>query len=299
MKFSGVFTAAVTPFDQNGRVDQEGFRQNLQYQLKHKIDGVVVLGTTGEGPTLDYDEKRLIIKIAVEELKGRCTLLVGTGSYSTAATVAATREAQDLGADGALIIVPYYNKPTQEGLLRHFSMVCQSVSLPIVMYNHPLRTGQSIHSETLKRLILNFPSIVGFKDSSTNISYIQDIMEYAWNTRPDFRILSGDDITTLPLMAMGGHGVISVAANLIPGPMRKLVNAASAGNYQLAREWHYRLSPLFKTTSIETNPIPIKAMMHWCHMAAGLCRLPLCDLTEENNLTLSLFAKSIPTEWIN
>jgi 4-hydroxy-tetrahydrodipicolinate synthase len=299
MKLSGVFTAAVTPFDAKGSIDQEGFRQNLRFQLKHKVDGVVVLGTTGEGPTLTHDEKRLVIKIAVEELKGQCTLFVGTGSYATAATVAATQEAKDMGADGALIIAPYYNRPTQEGLLQHFSTICQKVQLPVVIYNHPLRTGQTIHTETLKRLILNFPSIVGFKDCSNNITYIHDVIECAKGVRPDFNIFSGDDILAFPLMAMGGQGVISTVSNLIPGPMRSLVDAAAAENYPLARKWHYRLSPLFKASSVETNPIPIKALMNLCSMAAGPCRLPLCELTEENSQQLALFTKTLPTQWFS
>jgi 4-hydroxy-tetrahydrodipicolinate synthase len=299
MKLSGIFTAAVTPFDAKGDIDQEGLRQNLRFQLKHHVDGVVVLGTTGEGPTLTHEEKRLVIKIAVEELKGKCTLFVGTGTYATAAAVAATQEAKELGADGALIIAPYYNRPTQEGLFQHFSTICQRVPLPIVIYNHPLRTGQSIHPETLERLILNFPSIVGFKDCSNNISYIHDVIECAKGVRPDFNIFSGDDILAFPLMAMGGQGVISTISNLIPRPMRALVDAVIAENYPLAREWHYRLSPLFKASSVETNPIPIKALMHFCHMAAGLCRLPLCALSDENSQQLARITKTLPAQWIS
>jgi 4-hydroxy-tetrahydrodipicolinate synthase len=297
MQLKGLYTAIVTPFDTQGKVDKEGLRRNLRYQLKHKVDGIVVLGTTGEDPTLNSQEKQMVVEIALEEVKGRATVLVGTGSYSTELTIAATKKAKEMGADGALIITPYYNKPTQEGLYRHFAAICEAVSIPVCIYNHHGRTGQNLQTETLQRL-MQFSSIIGVKEASGNIMQFNEVIESAWQHRPEFSIVSGDDALTFPLMALGGHGVISVASNLIPGPIQNLVQAALAGDFATARSWHYQLLPFFKATFIETNPIPIKTAMQLCGMAAGPCRLPLCDLTPANLDKLKQVVNSLPSSWL-
>lgn len=277
MRLNGLYTALITPFNSEGKLDKDGLKENLQYQLRHNVDGIVILGTTGEDPTLTPHERRDIIEIALDQIEGKATLIVGTGSYSTAQTIEATKNAKAMGADAALIVTPYYNKPTQEGLFRHFSAICEAVSFPICIYNIQGRTGQNLETETLQK-IMQLPSIIGIKEASGNIMQISDVIA---STRkiPHFSVLSGDDALTLPLVALGGHGIISVASNLLPGPMRKLVHAALQGDFATAREWHHKLLPFFRATFIETNPIPIKTAMQLSGMAAGLCRLPLCEMS--------------------
>lgn len=296
VQLKGLYTAIITPFDSKGQLDQEGLRQNLRYQLEHAIDGIVVLGTTGEDPTLKPEEKQRVIEIAREEIQNKTTLIVGTGSYSTDLTIAATRKAQEIGADAALVVTPYYNKPTQEGLYRHFAAICEAVSLPICIYNIQGRTGQNLQTETVQRL-MEFPSIIGVKEASGNILQINDVIECAKQNRPDFAILSGDDTLTLPLIALGGDGIFSVASNLLPGPLSQLVQSALAGDFNTARNWHYQLLPFFKALFIETNPIPIKMVMHLSGMAAGACRLPLCDLDPIHFYKLKEIFNTLPSSW--
>lgn len=291
----GVFTAVVTPFDKKDQFDEEGFRQNLRFQLKNGIDGIVVLGTTGESPTIDHEEKKKIIKTAVEEVKGKAHLLVGTGSYSTKQTIANTLQAQELGADVALVIAPYYNKPTQEGLYQHYTAICKATSLPILIYNHLGRTGSNIQPVTLKLLADN-PKIVGIKDSH-EIAQLNEIVEKIGSKHPNFSIFTGDDPMALPAIALGCHGVISVVSNLLPGPVRNLVHAGLKGNFEEARKWHYQLMPFFKAAFIETNPIPIKAAMEMCGMASGHTRMPLCEMSAENRKKLQEVVQTLPKEW--
>lgn len=295
MILKGAFTAAITPFTAQNQLDEEGFRQNLRFQLQNGMDGIIVLGTTGEAPTTDAEEKKRIIKIAVEEVKGKAHLLVGTGSYSTKQTIANTLQAQELGADAAIVIAPFYNKPTQEGLFQHFKTICHSTTLPICIYNHHGRCGVNMHVDILKRLA-DYPSIIGIKDSST-IQQISDVVENIVSQRPDFGVLTGDDPLTLPTLAFGGHGVISTVSNLVPAQIRNLVYAGLKGDFIEARRWHYQLAPLYHASFIETNPIPIKAAMNLCGMAAGHCRLPLCDLLPENFRKLQKVIQSLPQEW--
>lgn len=297
MKLEGLYTVMITPFDAQGKLDQEGLRRNLRYQIQHKVDGIVVLGTTGESPTLNSQEKQKVIEIALEEVKGKATLLVGTGSYSTERTITETRQAQEMGADAALIITPYYNRPTQEGFYRHFEAICQATSIPLCVYNNQARTGQNLQTDTLKRLA-HFPSIIGVKEASGSIMQINEVIDAFGKNQRNFTVMSGDDILTLPLMALGGHGIMSVASNLIPGPMLSFVQAALAGDFQQARAWHYQLFPLFKSIFIETNPIPIKAAMQLCGMAAGSCRLPLCDLSPMNLQHLKQILNGLPSNWL-
>ena len=248
MRLESLYTVIVTPFTPNGELDQEGLRHNLRRQINSGIKGIVVLGTTGESPTLSSEERRGIIEIAVDELQGKGSLWVGTGTYSTKQTIAYTREAQALGAQGALIVTPYYNKPTQEGLFRHFAAICEAVDFPICIYNIQGRTGQNLETSTLQRL-LAFPTIIGVKESSGNFTQITDVLDVTAKTGRDMRILSGDDAFTLPLMALGGHGVFSVVSNLIPQPVKEMVQAAQSGDYVQARALHYQCFHFLKRRS--------------------------------------------------
>jgi 4-hydroxy-tetrahydrodipicolinate synthase len=297
MKLSGLYTAMITPFTHKREINWDGIRENIRFQLKSGVQGLVILGTTGEAPTLRAEEKEKIIQVTVEEAKGKAAILVGTGSYSTEQTIASTLLAERLGADGALIVTPYYNKPTQEGLYQHFAAICRATSLPVCVYNIQGRTGQNLQTKTLIRLT-DFPSIIGVKEASGSISQINDVLEILTKVRPDFSVLSGDDELTLPLMALGGQGVISVVSNLVPSVVLELVKAASIEDFTLAREWHYRLLALFKVAFIETNPIPIKSAMQLCGLPAGPCRLPLCDLEPANFQQLEEIINVLPTDWI-
>lgn len=297
MSLRGLYTVVVTPFDSKGKLDEEGLRQNLRFQLKHRVDGIVLLGTTGEAPTLTSKEKERIIQIGVEEVKGKTSLWVGTGSYSTDLTIEQTLSAEKLGADGAMIVTPYYNRPSQQGLFRHFQAISHAVKIPICIYNIQSRTGQNLQTETLKQ-IASLPNIVGVKEASGNLAQITDVIETISNVMPGFHVISGDDALTLPVMALGGHGIFSVVSNLIPGPMKKLVDACLTGDFTAARSIHYALMPFFKGAFIDTNPIPIKAAMKLSGMAAGSCRLPLCDLSSENQQRLEHLLKSLPKEWV-
>ena len=281
----GVYTALITPFKGDGSLDQEGLIQLLQMQVKAQVHGVVVLGTTGEAPTLTSQEKSTIIQIARQVIKPPIKLIVGTGSYATATTIDETKKAQDLGADGALVVTPYYNKPTQEGLYLHFEAISKSCHLPIIVYNIAGRTGQNLQTMTLKR-IADLPTVVAVKEASGMIPQMMEVIESITKDRPDFRILSGDDNLTLPLMALGGHGVISVISNLIPEIICDLYYACLHNDGTRARLLHYELLPLFRGAFIETNPIPIKTLMHFENLPSGPCRLPLCALMPENEKKL-------------
>jgi len=282
---NGVHTALITPFNSNDQLDEEGLRHNIRFQLKAGINGLVLLGTTGETPTLHPQEKERILKIVAEENSLKIPVTVGTGSYSTVQTIENCHWAQNLGADFAMIVTPYYNKPTQEGIYQHFKKISESCSLPIIVYNIMGRTGQNIQTDTLKRLA-DLPSIIGVKEASGNITQMMDVLASITTHRKDFHVFSGDDVLTLPLIAAGGHGVISVLSNLLPAQVKSLTEAALEGDFARARKMHYELLPLFKGAFIETNPIPIKKAMELCGMPAGQCRLPLCELMPDSELKL-------------
>lgn len=284
-QFHGLYTVLVTPFDGENQLDEEGFRENIRYQLRSGVDGLVVLGTTGEAPTLSDAEQEKVIQIAMEEVRGQVPVVVGTGSYSTEHTVKYTLRAQKLGANGVLIVTPYYNKPTQEGLFLHFKEIAESTQIPIIVYNVQGRTGQNLATGTLKR-IAGLPNVVGVKEASGNLVQIMDVIEVVCSQYPDFQVISGDDNLTFPLMAVGGHGIFSVASNLLPRELKELVDALRRGDFAKARELHYQYLPLFRAMFVETNPIPVKAAMNMWGMAAGKCRLPLCDLGVESQKVL-------------
>jgi 4-hydroxy-tetrahydrodipicolinate synthase len=284
-RLNGLITALVTPFNEMGELDIAGFRENIQFQLANQVDGLVVLGTTGEAPTLNEQEKISLIKIARAETKGKIPLVVGTGSYSTQNTIENTKKAKELGADAALVVNPYYNKPTQEGLYHHFRELTNQVSLPIIMYNHTGRCGIGMEITTMKKLA-KIPNIIGLKEVTGSIEQVSNIMESLLSEFPNFKIFSGDDSAAFTIMVNGGHGVISVAGNLIPRLMKKLVDSCMDSDLVEARKLHFELYPMFRALNIETNPIPIKTAMNFCNLPAGPCRLPLCAMQPANKENL-------------
>lgn len=280
MKFKGTITALITPFI-NNELDEKGLTENIRYQISQGIDGILPLGTTGETATLTPEEQQRIISIAVKEAKGKVPIWVGTGTNCTRQTIEKTKLAKDLGADGVLIVTPYYNKPTQEGIFRHFEAIGTSVDIPILVYNIPGRCVTNIETPTLLR-IAGLPNIVGVKEASGNVNQAGDVLSTIIEKYPDFSVFSGDDALTLPMMALGAVGVVSVVSNLLPKPITELVQASLEGDFDKARKIHFELLPLFKAAFIETNPVPIKTAMNLCGMPAGGCRLPLYKMTEEN-----------------
>lgn len=280
MKLKGTITALITPFKDRG-LDLEGLKKNIDHQLANSIDGILVLGTTGEASTLSFDEQEQVISCAIRQVNGQVPVLVGTGSYCTNQTIEKTKRAKTLGASGALIVTPYYNKPTQEGIYRHFEAISQAVDIPIMLYNIPGRCGTNMEAATILRLAA-LENIVGLKEASGNLAQAADVLQAISVKRPEFRVFSGDDALTLPMMALGAVGTISVVSNLIPASVAALVNSALAGDYETARKMHYKLLPIYKAAFIETNPVPIKTAMNLCGMPAGECRLPLYQMSQDN-----------------
>ncbi len=277
-KFQGCMTAMVTPFTESGDVDYEGLRQNTEFQIKNGITGLVPLGTTGESPTIHDDERERIIKTVIDAANRRVPVIVGTGTNSTEKTIKNTKQAKQLGADAALIVSPYYNKPTQEGLYQHFTTVATAVDLPIIVYNIQSRTGVNIETSTLKRMS-EHRNIVAVKEASGNVSQMMDVLD---QLPGDFTVVSGDDNLTLPLMSLGGKGVISVISNLLPDKVSQMTSYALEGDFGSARRVHFELLPIFRAAFIETNPVPIKAAMNMAGLPAGPCRLPLCRMMPGN-----------------
>ncbi len=280
MEIRGTFTALITPF-KNNKVDYDGFKENIKFQIKNGISGLLPLGTTGETPTLHEDEQRKIIQIAVEEADNKIPVMVGTGSNSTEHTIENTKRAKQEGADIALIVTPYYNKPTQEGIFLHFKKIVESVDIPVIVYNIKGRTGTNIETPTLKK-IAALPNIIGVKEASGDIMQMADVINEIKNKFPEFSVMSGDDKITLPLLVLGGDGVISVISNLIPAQMSQMVKTGLSGDFEKTRELHYTLLPFMKAAFVETNPVPIKAAMEMCGKPAGEVRLPLCPLKPES-----------------
>ncbi len=275
---SGCMTAMVTPFDRKLEVDYEGLRENVKLQIEGGVSGLVPLGTTGESPTINDEERKMIIQNVVSEAAGKVPVIVGTGTNSTEKTVKYTKEAEKLGADAALVVSPYYNKPSQEGLYKHFEAVANATTLPLIIYNIAGRTGINIETSTLERLS-RLDNIIGVKESSGSIVQIMEVIS---QLPEEFVVLSGDDNFTLPLIAMGGRGTISVASNLFPKMVSEMVGSALSGDHGKAKKLHYALLPLFKAIFIETNPVPIKTAMNILGMHAGGVRLPLCELQPQN-----------------
>ena len=275
MELTGAFTAIVTPF-LHGKVDYGKLTELVKIQLEAGIDGIVPVGTTGESPTLTVDEHLKVIETVVKTAIGKCKIIAGTGANSTMEAVQLTKLAKAAGVDATLQVTPYYNKPTQEGLYRHFSTVADECGIPVVLYNVPGRSGVAIAVDTIRRLSEN-TNVVCVKEaggSAERVSAIKDVC--------DINVLSGDDALTLPMMALGATGVISVASNLIPGKVKKMVDLFNAGNLREAREIHYKFYSFFRDLFIETNPIPIKAAMAAKGLIREEYRLPICPLATEN-----------------
>ena len=279
--FSGAFTALVTPF-RNGEVDVEALESLVEFQIGQGIHGLVPCGTTGETPSMSEAEDRLVIGTVVRVAAGRVPVIAGTGSNSTGMAIKYTKMAEEEGADGSLQVSPYYNKPTQEGLYRHFAAIAESTSLPIILYNIPGRTSVTISAETTARLA-EIPNIVGTKEATHSMDLASDIRRLCGE---DFDILSGDDSLTLPLMSLGGRGVISVAANVAPAVVSDMVNALLEGDFERGRELHYDLLPLCRALFIETNPIPVKTAASILGLCSDEMRLPMIPLAGDNLDTL-------------
>jgi len=274
----GSIVAMVTPF-RNGAVDEAKVRELVEWHVASGTDGIVPCGTTGESPTLTHDEHKRVVEIVVDAARGRIPIIAGTGSNSTAEAIDLTSHAKKAGARAALVVNPYYNRPTQEGLYRHFRAVAEAVDIPILVYNIQSRTAVNVETDTLQRLARDCPTIVGVKEASGSLDQMTQVILACG---PDFSVVSGDDNLTLPLMSVGGRGVISVIANIVPRETAEMTHAALAGDWKLARELHLRLFPLCRAVFIETNPIPVKEAMAMMGMLEPEFRLPLCRMGDAN-----------------
>ena len=287
--FEGSFVAIVTPF-KNGKIDAPALRGRIEVHIENGTNGIVPCGTTGESATLDHAEHEEVVRITVETCKGRIPVLEGTGSNATHEAVELTQRAQKLGADGALLITPYYNKPTQEGVYQHFSTVAIETDLPIMLYNVPSRTAINMQPGTVARLS-SIKNIVGIKEASGSLVQVSEIID---SCGPDFSVSSGEDALTWPILAIGGKGVISVTANQVPGKFAKLCQAAREGDMETAKALHYELLKLNDVMFIETNPIPVKAALALMGRIENEFRPPLCPPTEEHlsqlKTTLGVYA---------
>ena len=271
--FRGTYTAIITPFTTANQIDWSAFERLIEQQIAAGITGLVFVGTTGESPTLTHDEHREILRWSVRTVNGRCQVIHGTGSNNTRESIELATVADEAGADAHLVINPYYNKPTQEGLFRHFTAVADATDLPVIMYNIKSRTATNLETDTLLRLAKH-RNIVGVKEASGDMAQIMDVIR---RTPDDFAVLSGDDALTLPLMACGGHGVISVVSNCLPRTMTTFTHHCLAGRWDEARAAFYALLDIMHLTMVETNPIPIKFIMHALGFCTSTVRLPLCE----------------------
>src|SRR5581483_207600 len=280
--FRGTFTALVTPF-RDGRIDFAAFEQLIENQIAAGITGIVAVGTTGESPTLSHQERQELVRVSIATARKRCLVLAGTGSNATQHTVADTEMAEELGADGALLVAPYYNKPSQEGLFRHFTTIARATSLPILLYNIPGRCGVDIAPDTVTRLASECSNVVSIKEASGSVDRVSELRA---RLPKAFTILSGDDSLTLPFMSVGAVGVVSVASNLFPSEVCALVKAYECGDVKLAFNLHRKMFPLFKDLFIEPNPVPVKTALAWRGQMSSEVRLPLCEMSDANQTRL-------------
>ena len=285
--FEGSFVAIVTPF-KNGEVDASALRELIEFHILNGTNGIVPCGTTGESATLSHAEHEEVIRISVETCKGRIPVLAGTGSNATQEAIELTLRAQKIGADGALLITPYYNKPTQEGLFQHFSAVAKETDIPIILYNVPSRTSINMLPSTVARLS-SVNNIVGIKEASGSLVQVSEIIDLCG---PDFEVISGEDPLTWPILAIGGKGVISVTANLVPNKFAKLVDAARTGDVETAKALHYELLKLNDIMFVETNPIPVKSALALMDRIQNEFRAPLCPPSEESLSQLKAVLKA-------
>lgn len=275
--FSGAFTAIVTPF-KDGRVDEDGLKRLIRFGIDGGVSGFVPCGTTGESPTLSHEEHNRVVELTVKEVAGQVKVIAGTGSNSTEEAIGLTKHAKSVGADACLMVSPYYNKPTQEGLYRHFKTVAETVDIPIVLYNIQGRTAVNIENQTVVRLS-HVPNIVGVKEASGNILQMSEVIRLCG---PNFDVLSGDDQMTFPLMALGGKGVISVVTNIVPQKMSAMAKSMLEGDIDAGRAVHFEIFELCQAMFIETNPIPVKAALALMGKIEPEFRLPLCPPSEAN-----------------
>ena len=282
LEIRGCGTALATPFRRDGALDEAALRRLVQFQLREGIDFLVPCGTTGENPTLEHDEYLRVVEITLDEAKGKVPVIAGVGGNNTKKVIENTREVRALGVQGVLAVAPYYNKPTQEGLYQHFQAIAGSTDLPMVLYNVPSRTASNIEPATVARLS-KIPNIVAIKEASGSITQQMEVLHAV---EPVFRVLSGDDAYTFPLMALGGLGVISVVSNQAPGPMTELTRLMLEGKLDEARKLHFQLLPLMQVNFIETNPIPVKAGLAMMGMIEEVYRLPLVPMKPENRTKL-------------
>ena len=286
--FTGTYTAVVTPF-KNGSIDEAAFARLIKMQIKGGVDGVVPVGTTGESPTVDYDEHIRIIALAVKFADGKVKVLAGTGGNSTTEAIYLTQEAEKVGADGSLQVAPYYNKPTPEGLYQHFRAIAKNTKLPIVLYSIPGRCGIEIGVDVVKRLAAECKNIIGIKEAGGSCDRVSQLRAALG---PKFEILSGDDSLTLPFMSVGAQGVISVASNIIPREVAQMVNAFARGDSKKALQLHAKFYPVFKDLFIETNPVPVKAALVMMGVIEEEYRLPLVSMTAGNRAKLQATLKA-------
>ncbi|MBE0604179.1 MAG: 4-hydroxy-tetrahydrodipicolinate synthase [Deltaproteobacteria bacterium] len=280
--FHGAITAIITPF-RNGRLDVPALKKLVEFQVRNGISGIVPCGTTGESATLSFEEHEKVIQVVMEASAGRVRVIAGTGSNNTKEAVVLTRYAKKAGADAALVITPYYNKPTQKGLVAHFKAIAEEVDIPVILYNVPSRTGVNMTADTVARLS-EIGNIAGVKEASGNLAQVCDILR---STPRTFCVLSGDDALYFPMLALGAKGVISVVSNVAPREMADLYDAFVSGRIATAREIHYRLWPLMQALFIETNPIPVKTAAAMMGMIKEEFRLPLCPMSDVNRKALA------------
>ena len=284
LKIEGVYPALITPFTKDDEVDAAGLKRMVEYVEEGGVAGIVPCGTTGESATLSHDEHKRVIDIAVANAK--VPVIAGTGSNNTKEAVDLTRYAADAGAEACLLITPYYNKPNVRGLKEHFRQIGDSAEIPLILYNIPSRTGLNMSAETIVEIAAEVESVKGVKEASGNLKQVGAIIRLAMERGLDFTVVAGDDFLTLPIMSLGGRGVISVAANIAPQPMSEMVNAMLSGDIEKAKEINLRLFPLFEAMFLETNPIPVKRAAELMGLPAGHVRLPLGGLSEENEQKL-------------
>lgn len=281
-QFKGAYVAIVTPFI-DGKLDEQGLKNLIEFQIAGGTNGIVPCGTTGESATLSHEEHHRVVELTVQTVNGRVPVLAGTGSNSTAETIELTRHAKAAGADGSLMITPYYNRPSPEGLYQHFKTVAEAVDIPIILYNVPSRTGVNMTPETVARCA-TIENVVGIKEATANLCQISDVIRLC---PKGFSVLSGDDFTALPTIAIGGSGLISVTSNVAPTDMAAVINLALAGDYEAARLAHYKLFPLMYAMFYETNPVPAKMTLELMgKIKSGAPRLPLAKMTEDNLVKL-------------
>ena len=281
MEFRGVYTAIITPFNEDESIDYDSLAKLIEFNIENGVNGIVPCGTTGESPTLDYDEHNELIKFVVKKVAGRVSVIAGTGSNCTKEAIKMSKKEESDGVDALLLVNPYYNKPTQEGLYLHFKAIADSVSIPCVIYNIKGRTGVNVETSTLLRLINDCKNINAVKEASGNIDQIKAVIQ---NAPKDFSVLSGDDNIALQVVQMGGKGIVSVASNVIPKKMSEMISLALNAKMDEAQKLNFEMEKLFGVEFIETNPIPIKYILSKKGMCNEIYRLPLCPLSEEHKL---------------